>query len=206
MSKSITDIYTKDRKAEAKKAEAKKTTRFLAGNTTANKSLDANGYYKPNATELAKEEKLKSRNPLEEVEVFKAVTFAGMCQPCLKDCTVCADGFFLKDDGSCAKGCDSSSEELVINATTKKGSCKKDNKPRLKIVWGSKKDEKDLMDDEKVNARKQARKDAVSSGDADGDAIDAAALGTDVDAEAEALNTGLQDPMEDLTLRAEWNQ
>lgn len=108
MSSKVKDVYTKDKKAEAKKAADKKF-RLLAANATnaTNKSLDANGFYKEtNKTVLAKEQKLKTRNPLEEVEVFKAVTFAGMCQPCLKNCKECAAGFFLKEDGSCAKGCD----------------------------------------------------------------------------------------------------
>jgi hypothetical protein len=57
---------------------------------------------------------------------------------------------FLKENGDCAKGCDPNSENVVVDAKTKKQTCKKDNNPRLKIVWGSKKDEKDLMDDENV--------------------------------------------------------
>jgi hypothetical protein len=202
-------MYTKDRKAEAKKAEAKKM-RMLATNaknaTAKNDSVDAFGNKKPTEKELSAEKKLKERNPMEEVEVFKATTFAGMCQPCQKKCTACAPGMKLKEDGSCAKGCNPLTEVEVQDPTTKKVSCKADNSPKLTIVWGSKSDEKELMDDEKVQERKTARKAAVSSGDADADALDAAALGTDVDAEAEALNTGLQDPMKDLKLTAKFTQ
>lgn len=198
MSSKVKDVYTKDKKAEAKKA-ATKTLRILADDkkttttkTSTKDSVDANGFYKEtNKTKLAAEQKLKTRNPLEEVEVFKAVTFAGMCQPCLKNCKECASGFFLKEDGSCAKGCDQATEETIQDPTTKKFKCKKDTKPRLIVTWGSKKDEKELMDDEKVNKRKADRLAAVSSGDAEGDLLDAAALGTDKEAEAEALKTGL---------------
>jgi len=127
-----------------------------------------------------------------------------MCQPCLKNCKECAAGFFLKEDGSCAKGCDQATEETIQDPTTKKFKCKKDSKPRLIVTWGSQKDEKELMDDDKVNKRKADRLSAVSSGDSEGDLLDAAAMGTDVAAEAEALKTGLQDPMEDLVLKAGW--
>lgn len=129
-----------------------------------------------------------------------------MCAPCLKNCKACAKGFFLKAGGSCVKKCDKDTEDTVIDPVTKKGSCRVDNNPRLKIVWGSKKDEKDLMDDTKVNARKESRKAAVSSGDEDADALEASALGESADDVAEELNTGLQDPMEDLVLRTSWNK
>jgi hypothetical protein len=137
MSQGIKDIYTKDKKKTSTK------TRILANSTNS-----SNGTYTPSKEELAKEEKLKARDPLTEVEVFKAVTFAGMCQPCLKNCKKCATGFFLKDDGSCVKGCDALSETLTVDNTTGQSKCKKDNKPRLQIVWGSQKKEGDLMDDD----------------------------------------------------------
>jgi hypothetical protein len=112
----------------------------------------------------------------------------------------------LKSNGDCAKGCDPNTENAVVNATTGKRTCVVDTNPRLKIVWGSKKEEKELMDDEKVQARKTQRKAALTSGDSDGDAIEAAALGKTVDQEAAELESGLQDPMQDLVLRAEWTQ
>jgi hypothetical protein len=97
---------------------------------------------------------MTTRDVMAEVQVFKAVEFKGMCQPCLKGCKSCAAGYVLKENGDCAKGCDPDTEDLVVDPKTKKKTCKVDTNPRLKITWGSKKDEKDLMDDTKVNARK----------------------------------------------------
>jgi len=62
------------------------------------------------------------------------------------------------------------------------------------------------MDDAKVTARKNARKQALTSGDADADLLEASALGKSVEEEAEELKTGLQDPMENLVLKATWNK
>jgi len=159
MDSKVKDVYTKDpKKSKDKKKRVLQTSgsnsagasgaKKDATKTDATKATNATKSYKPNATELAKEKKLKERDPLKEINTFKAVTFAGMCVPCTKKCTKCPDGFVLKENGNCAKGCDRLSEELVVDPTTKVKKCKKDNKPRLKIVWGSKKDEKDLMDDE----------------------------------------------------------
>jgi hypothetical protein len=149
---------------------------------------DAEGNYKADEKELKKEKELKERDVMAEVQGFKAVKYAGMCQPCLKGCKKCAKGFLLTEDGSCVKGC-RVGEETITDEKTGVNQCKKDNKPRLVIKWGSKKQEKDLMDDVKVNKRKTDRKAAISSGDADGDLIDAVAMGKkSVDEEAEALD------------------
>jgi hypothetical protein len=110
MSQGIKDIYTKD-----PKAKTSTKSRVLATNS----SNSSNATYTPTKEELEKEAKLKSRDPLAEVETFKAVTFAGMCQPCLKNCKKCATGFYLKDDGSCVKGCDQLSETLGYDNVTK---------------------------------------------------------------------------------------
>jgi len=212
MDKGVKEIFTKSKKVrneEKAKKEGKKF-RVLATTNTTNGTFgnqtDKNGNYVPSAKELEFEKNMTNRDVMAEVEEFKAVEFAGMCAPCKKNCKACAPGMFLKGDGSCAKGCDGDTEETIIDPTTKKGSCRVDTNPRLKIVWGSKKDEKDLMDDSKVEARKEARKAAISSGDDDADLLDASVLGGSVEEEAEELNSGLQDPMEDLVLRATWNQ
>jgi len=147
MSQGIKDIYTKDKKKSS-------TKKILAGKTDS-KTTDSKKAL--NATELKKikerdekETKLKSRNPLEEVETFKAVTFAGMCTPCLKGCKKCPKGFYIRDNGDCVKRCDKDTEELTFNATTKIARCKKATGPRLVIFWDSKAKDADLMDDEQV--------------------------------------------------------
>lgn len=212
MDKGVKEIFTKSKKTRnEEKAKKNKKFRVLADDAV-NKTFfgkdntDKNGNYVPSKKELEFEKNMTERDVMAEVQEFKAVEFAGMCAPCLKNCKACAPGFFLKSGGNCVKGCDPDTEDTIIDPVTKKGSCRVDNNPRLKIVWGSKKDEKDLMDDTKVEARKSARKAALSSGDEDADALEASALGETTDQAAEELNTGLQDPMEDLELKATWNK
>merc|ERR1712093_569025 len=137
----VKDIYTKDPKKSKDKKKRVLQTSGASGSTSANKDASKTGSktasknttksYKPNATELAKEKKLKERDPLKEINTFKAVTFAGMCMPCTKKCKKCPEGFLLKEDGRCAKSCDRLSEEMVLDPVTKVKKCKKDNKPRL---------------------------------------------------------------------------
>jgi len=117
MDKNVKEIFTKSKKTRETEKKAKK--RFLAANATnatnSSNSTDANGFYKPSAKELEKEKNMTTRDVMAEVETFEATTFAGMCQPCLKGCKECAKGFFLKDNGDCVKGCDSSTEDAVVN-------------------------------------------------------------------------------------------
>ena len=158
LDKNVKEIFTKSKK-QRNEEKKKKKVRFLAANATnasnATKGefgnqTDKNGFYKPTAKELEFEKNMTERDVLAEVQEFKAVEFAGMCEPCLTGCKACAPGFFLKASGKCVKRCDPDTEDTVFNQTTKQGRCVVDNNPRLKIVWGSQKDEKDLMDDTKV--------------------------------------------------------
>jgi uncharacterized protein YuzB (UPF0349 family) len=161
MDKGVKEIFTKSKKARnEEKAKKGKKFRFLAATnkTYFGNQTDKNGNYKPTEKELEFEKNMTSRDVMAEIEEFTATEFKGMCAPCLKNCKACAEGFFLKGNGNCVKGCDPDTEDTIIDPVTKKGSCRVDNNPRLKIVWGSKKDEKDLMDDTKVQARKDARK------------------------------------------------
>jgi len=60
------------------------------------------------------------------------------------------------------------------------------------------------MDEEQVQQRKAERESLASSGDAEGDLLDATALGETTEELLNQADTGLQDPLKDIVLRAEW--
>jgi hypothetical protein len=185
MNNNVKEMYTTDRKAK------KKALRLLQTTTTTTTATDSTEDDEPTTEELAAEAELEARNPLEETEVFTAREFRGMCTPCLKNCDACANKFMLDDSRRCKKSCDKLTEKMETDATTGQKRCRTDTSPRLKIIWASKKEEADLMDADKVAEKKAAREAAATSGDADGDLLDAVALDTSVEEELNASDQGL---------------